>query len=97
MTLGAGIPDSVPCTTIGKVCGSGMKSVMLADQAIRCGDADIVVAGGQESMSMAPYLLDKARGGGCPPPGADPDFNGDGVVDTADLIALLGAFGRPCP
>jgi acetyl-CoA C-acetyltransferase len=54
----AGIPDSVPCTTIGKVCGSGMKAVMLADQAIRCGDADIVVAGGQESMSLAPYILE---------------------------------------
>ncbi|HVK39032.1 MAG TPA: acetyl-CoA C-acetyltransferase [Candidatus Kapabacteria bacterium] len=61
--LGAGIPSSVPCTTVGKVCGSGMKSVMLADQMIRCGDADIVVAGGQESMSMAPYVLDKARNG----------------------------------
>lgn len=59
----AGIPDSVPCTTVGKVCGSGMKAVMLADQAIRCGDADIVVAGGQESMSLAPYILDKARNG----------------------------------
>src|SRR5690606_20473398 len=59
--LGAGIPSSVPCTTIGKVCGSGMKSVMIADQMIRCGDAEIVVAGGQESMSTAPYLLDKAR------------------------------------
>ncbi|MBI4537247.1 MAG: thiolase family protein [candidate division NC10 bacterium] len=61
--LGAGIPDSVPCTTINKVCGSGLKSVMLAAQAIRTGDADIVVAGGMESMSNAPYLLDKARSG----------------------------------
>lgn len=59
----AGIPDSVPCTTVGKVCGSGMKAVMLADQAIRCGDADIIVAGGQESMSLAPYILEKARNG----------------------------------
>ena len=62
-SLGAGIPDSVPCTTINKVCGSGLKSVMLAAQAIRTGDADIVVAGGMESMSNAPYLLDKARFG----------------------------------
>jgi acetyl-CoA C-acetyltransferase len=61
--IGAGLPNSVPCTTIGKVCGSGMKAVMLADQAIRCGDATVVVAGGQESMSTAPYLLDKARNG----------------------------------
>ncbi|MES2767488.1 MAG: thiolase family protein [Bacteroidota bacterium] len=61
--LGAGIPNSVPCMTINKVCGSGLKSVMLADQAIRAGDAEIVVAGGQESMSTAPYLLPKGRTG----------------------------------
>ncbi len=59
----AGLPDSVPCMTINKVCGSGLKAVMLADQAVRCGDADIVVAGGQESMSNAPYLLKQARAG----------------------------------
>ncbi len=62
-SLGAGIPDSTPCTTINKVCGSGLKAVMLAAQAIRTGDAEIVVAGGMESMSNAPYLLDKARSG----------------------------------
>lgn len=61
--LFAGIPQSVPCMTINKVCGSGLKSVMLATQAIMVGDADIVVAGGQESMSHAPYMLDKARTG----------------------------------
>jgi acetyl-CoA C-acetyltransferase len=61
--LFAGIPNSVPCMTINKVCGSGLKSVMLAAQAIMVGDADIVVAGGQESMSNAPYMLDKARTG----------------------------------
>lgn len=59
----AGLPKSIPCMTINKVCGSGVKSVMLADQAIRCGDAEIVVAGGQESMSNAPYFLPKARTG----------------------------------
>ncbi|MBS1538338.1 MAG: acetyl-CoA C-acetyltransferase [Bacteroidetes bacterium] len=59
----AGLGESVPCMTINKVCGSGLKAVMLADQAIRCGDAQIVVAGGQESMSNAPYLLPKARAG----------------------------------
>ncbi len=59
----AGMPESVPCMTINKVCGSGLKSVMLADQAIRCGDAEIVVAGGQESMSNTPYALPKARSG----------------------------------
>ena len=57
----AGLPVSVPCMTINKVCGSGLKSVMLAEQAIKCGDADVVVAGGFESMSKVPYYLDKAR------------------------------------
>lgn len=59
----AGLPRSVECMTINKVCGSGLKSVMLADQAIRSGDAELIVAGGQESMSNAPYLLPKARNG----------------------------------
>ncbi|MFA5404762.1 MAG: thiolase family protein [Ignavibacteria bacterium] len=59
----AGLPESVPCLTINKVCGSGLKSIMLATQAIQCGDADIVVAGGMESMSNVPYYLDKARAG----------------------------------
>ncbi len=59
----AGLPVSVPCMTINKVCGSGLKSVMLADQAIRCNDAEIVVAGGMESMSNAPYFVKKARTG----------------------------------
>jgi acetyl-CoA C-acetyltransferase len=62
-SLGAGIPDSVPCMTINKVCGSGLKTVMLGAHAIMAGDADIVVAGGQESMSNTPYMLDKARTG----------------------------------
>ncbi len=53
----AGLPHSVGATTVSKVCGSGLKAVMLADQAIRLGDAAIIVAGGMESMSRAPYLL----------------------------------------
>jgi acetyl-CoA C-acetyltransferase len=61
--LGGDIPNTVPCTTVGKVCGSGLKSVMLGAQAIACGDADVVVAGGMESMSNAPYALPKAREG----------------------------------
>ncbi len=61
--LKAGLPYSVPCATINKVCGSGLKAVMLGAQMIRLGDAEIVVAGGMESMSNAPYLLDKARSG----------------------------------
>ncbi len=59
----AGVPDSVPCLTINKMCGSGLKSVMLAVQAIQCGDSDIVVAGGMESMSNVPFYLDKVRTG----------------------------------
>jgi acetyl-CoA C-acetyltransferase len=58
-----GIPDSVSAMTVNKVCGSGLKAVMLAAQAIRAGDADIIVAGGMESMSNAPYFLPKARTG----------------------------------
>ncbi|HEU4753721.1 MAG TPA: beta-ketoacyl synthase N-terminal-like domain-containing protein, partial [Armatimonadota bacterium] len=58
-----GLPSSVGAVTVNKVCGSGLKAVMLADQAIRAGDARIVVAGGMESMSNAPYLLPKARQG----------------------------------
>lgn len=59
----AGIPDNVPCTTVNKVCASGMKSIMWGVQSILLGDNDVVVAGGMESMSMAPYYLDKARKG----------------------------------
>jgi acetyl-CoA C-acetyltransferase len=58
-----GIPDTVGATTINKVCGSGLKAVMLAAQAIRAGDLDVIVAGGMESMSNVPYLLPKARTG----------------------------------
>jgi acetyl-CoA C-acetyltransferase len=61
--LKAGIVDRVPCTTISKVCGSGMQAVILGARSLRVGDADIVVAGGMESMSRVPYYLDKARSG----------------------------------
>lgn len=60
---GGGLPDSVPATTVNKVCGSGLKAVMLADQAIRSGTARVIFAGGQESMSLAPHLLPAARRG----------------------------------
>ena len=62
-TLGAGLPLSVGATTVNKVCGSGMKTVMLAHDLLKAGSAKLVVAGGMESMSQAPYLLDKARAG----------------------------------
>ncbi|RPI17063.1 MAG: thiolase family protein [Ignavibacteriae bacterium] len=61
--IGAGIPDTVSATTVNKVCGSGLKAAMYGVQAIMIGDASIVVAGGMESMSNAPYYLDKARNG----------------------------------
>lgn len=61
--IAAGLPNSVPAMTINKVCGSAMKSIMLAAQAVRLGDSEIVVAGGMESMSNAPYVLEKARTG----------------------------------
>jgi len=61
--LGAGLPNSVECMTINKVCGSGMKSAMLAAQAIQVSDAEVIIAGGMENMSLAPYLLPKARTG----------------------------------
>ena len=62
-SLHGGIPNTVPCTTVSKVCGSGMKAVMIASDLIEIGRAGVVVAGGMESMSNAPYLLAKARGG----------------------------------
>jgi acetyl-CoA C-acetyltransferase len=61
--IGAGIPSSVGATTINKVCGSGLKSVMMAAQAIKAGDADLIVAGGMENMSQSPYLVRSARNG----------------------------------
>ena len=61
--LGGGVPISTPAVTINKMCGSGLKAVMMAADQIRTGDADIVLAGGIESMTNAPYLLPKARGG----------------------------------
>src|SRR5436190_22283883 len=61
--LRGGLPDTVSAVTVNKVCGSGLKAVMMAAQGIQLGDADIVVAGGMESMSNAPYLIPKAREG----------------------------------
>ncbi|NTV96724.1 MAG: acetyl-CoA C-acetyltransferase [Thiobacillus sp.] len=62
-TLRAGLPDTVSALTINKVCGSGLKAVHLAMQAIQCGDSDIVIAGGQENMSLSPHVLPKSRDG----------------------------------
>jgi len=62
-SIKAGLPPEIPAMTINKVCGSGLKAVMLAAQAVRCGDADIVIAGGQENMSAAPHVLPGSRDG----------------------------------
>ncbi|MCB0711947.1 MAG: acetyl-CoA C-acetyltransferase [Ignavibacteriae bacterium] len=85
----AGIPNSVPTLTVGKVCGSGMKSVMLADQMIRCGDIAIAVAGGQESMSQTPYLVPGARFGYKFGDGQLIDsMQHDGLTDAYDHVAM---------
>ncbi|MDF0594594.1 acetyl-CoA C-acyltransferase [Psychromarinibacter halotolerans] len=95
--LGAGLPEAVPCTTVNKVCGSGMKTVMLAHDAILTGSAGIVVAGGMESMSNAPYLLEKARGGYRMGHGrvADHMFL-DGLEDAYDKGRSMGTFAEDC-
>src|SRR5262245_9574015 len=62
-SIAAGIPESVPAVTVGKVCGSGLKAAIFAAQAVRCGDAEIVIAGGQENMSAAPHSLPQSRDG----------------------------------
>ena len=93
-SLGAGIPESVPCTTISKVCGSGMKAVMIARDQIMAGNADIVMAGGMESMSNAPYLLPKARAGMRMGHAEVVDsLFFDGLQD-ADTGGLMGSFGQ---
>ncbi len=82
--MAAGLPETVPATTINKVCGSGLKAVVLAAQAVLTGDAEVVVAGGQENMSAAPYLLPKARFGY--------RMGHDQVVDSMILDGLWCAF-----
>ena len=93
--LGAGVPDSVPCATLNKVCGSGMKTVMLGHDVLAAGSGDIVVAGGMESMSNAPYLLDKARAGQRLGHGRMLDHMFlDGLEDAYDKGRLMGTFAE---
>jgi acetyl-CoA C-acetyltransferase len=93
----AGLPDSVPCATVGKVCGSGMKAVMIAADQIRAGGADVIVAGGMESMSRAPYLLDRARVGFRLGHGRVIDHMFlDGLEDAYDPGRLMGSFAEDC-
>ncbi|MFC6860779.1 acetyl-CoA C-acyltransferase [Zunongwangia atlantica] len=86
--LGAGIPDSVPCTTINKVCASGMKSVMQAAQSIMLGDAHIIVAGGMENMSMIPHYLHLRKGQKFGPASMEDGMQKDGLVDAYDKNAM---------
>ena len=88
-SLGAGIPNTVPCTTVNKVCSSGMKSIMFGAQSIQLGQADIIVAGGMESMSNIPYYLPKVRWG--LKYGEAPMIDGlqkDGLTDAYDHNAM---------
>jgi acetyl-CoA C-acetyltransferase len=95
--LGAGLPQSAGATTINKVCGSGMKAVMLAHDLIRAGNAEIVVAGGMESMSNAPYLLDRARSGYRLGHQRVLDHMFlDGLEDAYDKGRLMGTFAEKC-
>jgi acetyl-CoA C-acetyltransferase len=93
--IGAGLDVGTPCTTVNKVCGSGMKAAMLGHDAIVAGHADIVVAGGMESMSNAPYLLKKARGGYRMGHGQIYDHMFlDGLEDAYDKGCLMGKFAE---
>lgn len=86
--LGAGIPDTVPCTTVNKVCASGMKAIMQAAQAIMLGDANIVVAGGMENMSMIPHYLHLRTGQKFGPASMIDGMQKDGLVDAYDQNAM---------
>ncbi len=86
--LGAGIPTSVPCTTVNKVCASGMKAVMQAAQAIALGDANIVVAGGMENMSLIPHYLHLRNGQKFGPAQMEDGMQKDGLVDAYDHNAM---------
>ena len=95
--LGAGLDLSTPCTTISKVCGSGMKAAMLAHDLITVGSADIIAAGGMESMTNAPYLVPKMRGGARLGHAEMLDHMFfDGLEDAYDKGRLMGTFAESC-
>jgi len=95
--MGAGLSINVPCTTVNKVCGSGMKTAMLAFDQIRAGTSDVVVAGGMESMSNAPYLSAKTRAGARLGHASllDHMFT-DGLEDAYQTGTLMGVFAEQC-
>jgi len=95
--LGAGLALSTPCTTVNKMCGSGMKAAMLAHDALVSGSAEIIVAGGMESMTNAPYLLPKARAGLRMGHGQVIDHMFyDGLEDAYEKGRLMGTFAEDC-
>ncbi|MGE0858398.1 MAG: acetyl-CoA C-acyltransferase [Gammaproteobacteria bacterium] len=96
-SIGAGIPLDVPCTTVNKMCGSGMKAIMLGHDAIAAGSAGVIVAGGMESMTNAPYLLPKGRGGLRLGHGEVLDHMFfDGLEDAFQRGRLMGTFAEDC-
>ncbi len=96
-SLGAGLPLAAGCTTVNKMCGSGMKAAMLAADLLSAGSMDIVVAGGMESMTNAPYLLPKARAGLRMGHGQVVDHMFfDGLEDAYDKGRLMGTFAEDC-
>ena len=93
--LGAGLPQSVPCTTVNKMCGSGMKTAMMAYEALHARPGDVIVAGGMESMTNAPYILPKARGGYRLGHGDLKDHMFlDGLEDAYDKGRLMGTYAE---
>ena len=86
--ISAGIPDTVPCTTINKVCASGMKAVINAAQTIALGDADVVIAGGMESMSNIPHYVHMRNGHKFGPKNMEDGMQKDGLVDVYDNTAM---------
>ena len=93
--IGAGLPTSVEATTVNKMCGSGMQAAIMAHDALKAGSADVIVAGGMESMSNAPYLMTKHRGGARIGHDAISDsLYLDGLEDAYDPGKLMGAFAE---
>lgn len=93
--LGAGIPDTVPCTTVNKVCASGMKAIINAAQAIALGDASVVIAGGMESMSNIPHYVHMRKGVKFGPATMEDGMQKDGLVDPFDKKAM-GVLADKC-
>ena len=93
--MGAGIPNTVPCTTINKVCASGMKSITLGIQAIALGDADVVIAGGMENMSLSPHLSSLRQGAKFGSIHLQDTLQVDGLTDAYDRVAM-GVFADAC-